>query len=50
MKKEEIISLGQLVEKFEKKLKKFGRAKEKKGEKLKIELLDIHRKISLHLK
>lgn len=50
MKKEEIIELKQLVEEFEKKLKEFEKAKEKKRNRFKVELLDLHKKISLNLK
>jgi len=50
MKKEDILHTKQLIDKFEKKLKEFDRAKENKKEKLKVELLDLHKKISLNLK
>ena len=50
MKKEEILHTKQLIDKFEKKLKEFEKANEVKKEKLIIELLDIHKKISLNLK
>ena len=50
MKREEIIEIKHLIDKFEKKLKNFEKASEKKREKSKIELLDLHKKISLSLK
>lgn len=50
MKKEEILHINQLIDKFEDKVKEFEKANELKKEKIKIELLDLHKKISLNLK
>ena len=50
MKKEDILHTKQLIGKFEKKLREFEKAREGKKENLKMELLDLHKKISLNIK